>query len=89
MYITHPASVYLVFIAQLLTLLIDKGAEIECRNIFGFTPLLEAVVHNRILAVRLLIQHGADVRLNHTPQAWGVDLSMEVKDLLDVRNLAS
>ena len=80
----RSARHFCVTVLQVLQLLLDRGAQMECRNVFGFTPLLEAVVHSRASAVKLLIAYGADFQMNAPPDTWGLDLSLEVKEVLDV-----
>ncbi len=43
-----------------LSLLIDKGADIEARDIVGRTPLCNAIVSNSLITARYLIKRGAD-----------------------------
>ncbi len=75
--------------AEIVELLIDKGAELEARNNHGNTPLMVAVLHSRPEIVQLLIDKGAKVeaRNNHgnTPLISAVSYSKPeiVKLLLD------
>lgn len=41
--------------------LLDHGAKADAKNIFGLTPLINAVSNSSIEGVRLLISHGANV----------------------------
>jgi ankyrin repeat protein len=72
--------------------LIDKGAQVEARNINGSTPLHYAARYGRVEIVRLLCNRGADadarnyagLRPLHTSAFFG-QISI-VKELIEERN---
>ena len=43
--------------------LLKNGTNVNVRNSSGFTPLSRAIVNNKYDAVRILMDHGADVNL--------------------------
>ncbi|KAI0966455.1 ankyrin [Xylaria arbuscula] len=47
---------------EILALLIEKGANMEARDIYDGPPILRAVDENALECVRVLIEHGADHR---------------------------
>ena len=47
--------------AKKVDLLLANGADIECKDHRGFTPLHRATVLNREEAVRILLRHGANI----------------------------
>ena len=46
---------------ETVRLLLDAGADLEARNVYGFTPLLYAAGNGHTEAVRLLLDAGAAV----------------------------
>jgi ankyrin repeat protein len=48
---------------QTITLrtLLGKGAEVNARDVHGWTPLMEAVFAGQVEAVQVLLEHGAEV----------------------------
>jgi hypothetical protein len=46
---------------SMIKLLIEKGANINAKNIYGTTPLHAASIRNRVEAIRVLVELGADV----------------------------
>jgi ankyrin repeat protein len=46
---------------EAIKVLIDRGADLEERDVYGRTPLIEAVVQGQEAAARVLIEAGADV----------------------------
>ena len=74
-------------------LLIDKGAQLEAKDIIGRTPLHRAAMQGRVDIVRLLCNSGADVEARENneerPLHWAVEhghISI-VKDLIEERNV--
>jgi ankyrin repeat protein len=73
-------------------LLLDKGAQLEARDINGITPLQVAAIQGYVETVRLLCDHGADVEASdntgwkplHYAAFWG-HISV-VKELIEERN---
>ena len=49
---------------DIIKMLLEKGAEVDCEDKDGFTPLEYAVLNNKTEAVRLLLQTGADAKRN-------------------------
>ena len=47
-----------------LHLLLDMGADINGRNLFGGTALLEAIYYNHLSCVKMLIERGADTTIS-------------------------
>ena len=50
----------------MLELLIRKGANLDCQNVDGWTPLHVALVcqyKECVMCVRILIQHGCNINL--------------------------
>ena len=73
-------------------LLLDKGAQLEAKNINGMTPLHHAAVQGQVEIVRLLCDRGADVeaRTNRGNRplhssAWQGHVSV-VKEFIEERN---
>jgi len=73
-------------------LLIDKGAQLEAKNIHGMTPLHCAAFQGHVEIVRLLCDHGADVEarvnIGWRPLHWTAytgHISV-VKELIEERN---
>lgn len=48
-------------ILNIIKLLLDAGVDIDIRNYFGTTPLIETIKEGYIDAIKLLIEYGADV----------------------------
>jgi ankyrin repeat protein len=46
---------------EVVRLLIDRGADVNSRDLEGWTPLHEATWEGHLDVVRLLLEHGADV----------------------------
>jgi len=46
---------------EIAKLLINRGAEVDARNMHGLTPLMKAAQYGRVELVKLLIASGADV----------------------------
>ena len=46
---------------QVVTLLLQHGAEVNKANSNGDTPLHRAAIHGRVSVLKLLLQHGASV----------------------------
>lgn len=61
--------------AELIPLLMEKGADIEAKNIDGWTAMNEAVCHRRVDTLKVLLDHGADVssviNTRHIPGGLG------------------
>ncbi|RPB25026.1 ankyrin [Terfezia boudieri ATCC MYA-4762] len=64
-----------------LQLLLDMGADINERNSFGETALLEAVYNNQLSSVKILIGRGADATIS-THEGFSA-LNMAVRGLTD------
>ena len=45
---------------QLVELLVEHGADINCRDAEGFTPLHIAAIHGQMQVVKKLVELGAD-----------------------------
>ncbi len=52
---------------DIIKMALEKGAEVDCEDKDGQTPLMRAANNGRIEAVRLLLQAGADVKRNCLP----------------------
>lgn len=73
---------------EVLMELIRAGAEVNVRDDYGQTPLIYAIIHDKIELVRELLNHGADINMNC--ESWDSDYgkspvdfaSGDVKDLL-------
>lgn len=46
---------------RVLELLLDHGAELECRDVEGNSPLYRAVLHDQLTSVEYLLERGAKV----------------------------
>jgi len=58
---------------ELLTELINKGADINARDPRGFTPLIVASYNDQLEATTLLLEAGADVNARmpaEIPRSW-------------------
>lgn len=64
--------------------LLARGAQVNARDAEGSTPLIQAAVSGNLPAVRLLIEHGADLKLRDTHGKSAVDFarSEEMETLL-------
>lgn len=49
---------------QILRLLLDRGADVNCTDYDGFFPLGQAAQRGFVTVVDLLLEHGADVSIN-------------------------
>ena len=75
--IEHNNSTFLHWAARgghtaIMALLLDHGAEIDAKNLFGNSPLVDALLTKQSAAVDLLLQRGANVNMRnnfykHTP----------------------
>lgn len=57
-------------------LLLEKGANLNQRNLAGMTPLLLAAGFDRQLVVRALVEHGADVDLTNAAGQTAYDIAI-------------
>lgn len=48
---------------EIVTLLLDHGADIDARQEGGFTPLMAAAANGRVEIVQVLLDHGADTSM--------------------------
>jgi hypothetical protein len=48
---------------KFLELFIERNADVNAKDKFGFTPLMNAVVHQNLNAIRILVESGANVNL--------------------------
>ncbi|KFW09070.1 Ankyrin repeat and SOCS box protein 3, partial [Eurypyga helias] len=46
---------------EIMKILLDEGANKECKDDFGITPLFVAAQYGKLESLRLLVSHGADV----------------------------
>ncbi|XP_048794003.1 ankyrin repeat and SOCS box protein 3 [Lagopus muta] len=46
---------------EIMKILLEKRADIECKDDFGITPLFVAAQYGRLESLRTLISHGADI----------------------------
>lgn len=57
--------------------LLARGADVDGLDEYGFTPLIEAILVNKLDLVRLLIEHGANVNAHdprgRSPLHWAVE----------------
>lgn len=60
---------------EVLEWLIQKGADINCKNDYGVTPLIVASIHNNLGAVKLLVSYGADLELKYVLSKAKPDLT--------------
>ena len=77
--------------AQVAKLLLDKGANVNVRDIGGETALICASRHGHVEIVRMLLDKGADVNVKalfgYTPLSVAGALSMNlaaVKEIVDL-----
>ncbi|HEX3951284.1 MAG TPA: ankyrin repeat domain-containing protein [Steroidobacteraceae bacterium] len=68
------------------TLLLDQGAAVNTRDALGRTPLLVAVTHNKLEAVRLLLARGADPNAADNAGSTPLQLARN-KDFRDIAAL--
>ncbi len=54
---------------ETMKLLLDKGADINSQNDFGWTALMEASLWGRLAVVNVLVNRNADVNVKDN---WGV-----------------
>ena len=62
-------------IAELLTLLLDKGAAIDSRSPNGTTPLMMAARYGDEQGAHLLLARGADARLRNDQNLSAADFA--------------
>ena len=55
---------------EMMTLLLDNGADIESQSNEGFTPLFSAVRNGKLEAVKLLLERGANVHHFLKDEGW-------------------
>ncbi|MCK5113397.1 MAG: ankyrin repeat domain-containing protein [Phycisphaerae bacterium] len=73
---------------EAIELLLDKGANVECRDQFGNTPLHRAVEFSSIDSIKLLIDRGADIHARSISRATPIihavwaGASIEIIELL-------
>ena len=71
---------------ELVSLLLARGAKVDARDNYGWTPLMVAARLGDAETARLLLDHGADVNVaataNYTPLHWAVALGR--RDLFNV-----
>lgn len=63
----HRAAIAKHTSEALIKLLLEKGSSTKAVNFDGRTPLHCAVIHGRLSAVRILLEHGADP---NAPEYW-------------------
>ena len=56
--------------AELVTLLLAHGADVNSRDQSGWTPLMRAAMKGHVEAVRVLLNHGAEVNAQENGEAW-------------------
>lgn len=61
----------------IVTLLLEKGASVNARQVGGFTPLMSAAAANRRDLVELLLAHGADSALTNDQGQTAADFARE------------
>ncbi|UNI22508.1 hypothetical protein JDV02_008392 [Purpureocillium takamizusanense] len=74
---------------DLAQLLLDNGAQVDFRDIYGWTPLLRALVIGSVPMTRLLLQYGADkdVTTNDGHTAEGLARSGDIIRILRATQL--
>ncbi|KAK2760347.1 hypothetical protein FQN54_002416 [Arachnomyces sp. PD_36] len=65
-------------------LLLQKGANVDARTLFGHTPLLNAVIHSDLRLVELLLQHGANKKLRLHDGRTAEDLAIGDNTMVDL-----
>lgn len=72
-------------------LLLDRGAEIDAKNTYGSTPIRSAIIHGETATVRLFLQRGAVLDMEHALHwsLWwlGLDVERAVMRGVDVMKL--
>lgn len=53
-----------------IKLLLENGANVNAKNFYGLTPLMYAIINNKLETVKLLLEYGADVNITDTC-LWG------------------
>lgn len=60
--------------AKTLLWLIERGAEINCQNQYGLSPLIVASIHGNVDAIKILIDHDANLEHQYFPTRAKPDL---------------
>ena len=63
--------------AAIITLLLQNGAEVNAMTHMGITPLMNAVEAGNTTAVRILMQYGADPRIQNIWGKTALDLAVD------------
>ena len=61
---------------EIITLLLDSGAEVNAVTHVGTTPLMNAVEADNLPAVKLLLERGADPRIKNIQGKTAIDLAV-------------
>lgn len=78
----HLASLY--GDVEIIGMLLDAGAQIDLRDMEGATPLFRAVHHNHLIAAKLLLDRGANMRVWKAGKISLQDVAKGKKDMLDL-----
>lgn len=62
---------------ELVTLLVDAGATLDCVDSAGFTPLAHAVYHGHLISVKILIGQGVTI---DKKTSWGTPLCIACEE---------
>lgn len=46
-----------------IKLLLENGANVNAKNVYGLTPLMYAIINNKLATVKLLLKYEADVNI--------------------------
>jgi len=67
--------------------LLDRGADINVKNEYGWTVLMRAVMDNNIDMVELLLDHGADINAKDIGDDTALDFAQERKNQVVIKLL--
>ncbi len=59
--------------------LIEEGLDVNAVDSYGYTPLIFAVRQQNLPAIKLLLENGAEKRINHCPEDGSTPLKMVFK----------
>lgn len=72
---------------EIVTMLLDKGADIDIRDSEGRTPLLTAIINQRSAVVKLLLDHGANTEVEDHSRERALDYTACRREAIELVRL--